>query len=112
MRAAFRACRDIKNNPKSRVKSIIAVLGDMNELGESSEALHQEVARDCREFAQILTCGRFSKDWKSGAPDKTIIFKSKNDIIDYIRSQKAEDTLYLIKASHGARFDEIASGLT
>lgn len=112
MRAAFRACLDIKNNPKSRVKSIIAVLGDMNELGESSEALHQEVARDSTEFAQILTCGRFSKDWSSGAPDKTKIFKSKNDIVDYIRSENAEDTLYLIKASHGARFDEIASSLT
>lgn len=111
MRAAFKACLDIKNNPKSKVRKMVAVVGDMNELGESSKELHRLIAKDTGSFEQILTCGRFADAWKEGAPEKTIIFESTEKIVDFIKCFKSEETLYLIKASHGARYDIIAEKL-
>ncbi len=111
MRAAFSACLDIKNNPKSKVKNIIGVLGDMKELGENAALLHQRLAANTTDFSQILTCGEFANAWKIGAPDKTIVFSSKEEIVEYIKENTGQDSLILIKASHGARFDLIASQL-
>lgn len=111
MRAAFSASSDIKNNPKSKVKNMIAVLGDMKELGEGSALIHEKVAECTTDFIQILTCGEFANCWKKGAPDKTIVFSSKEEIVEYIKKNIAQDSLILIKASHGARFDEIGQKL-
>lgn len=92
----------------------ICILGDMFELGETTNLLHYEVGRFVGEKAidLLITVGELSVNIAKGAAEKN----EELEIISYIEKEtllkelqlliKAGDTV-LLKASHGMRFDAI-----
>ncbi len=94
----------------------VAILGDMFELGDSSEAIHREVGRYAANsgIEVILAVGENSKAMYEAAMSELLCemqeicyFKTKKELIDRLSSILCEGDSILIKASHGMAFDEI-----
>lgn len=89
-------------------KRKIAVLGDMGELGDHSKSSHEIVGEYALEKADIiLSTGEFKKDYKEGFGKDTLIFDSKNELIESLTKLIKKDDVILIKASRAAKFEEI-----
>lgn len=92
----------------------VAILGDMFELGENSDALHAEVGSYAGEVGiDLLICiGENAKHIYDGAePQKKVYFPTKEEFL-----AKKEDLLQtgdtiLIKASHGMHFETLKKEL-
>lgn len=94
----------------------VAILGDMFELGDSSEAIHREVGKYAANsgIEVILTIGDNSKAMYEAAMSEILCemqeicyFKSKEELITRLPSILCEGDSILVKASHGMAFDEI-----
>ncbi|MBW6410908.1 UDP-N-acetylmuramoyl-tripeptide--D-alanyl-D-alanine ligase [Clostridium weizhouense] len=89
-------------------KRKIAVLGDMGELGDHSKSSHKIVGEYALEKADIiLSTGKFKEDYKEGFGKDTLIFNSKNELIESLTRRIKKDDVILIKASRSAKFEEI-----
>jgi len=91
----------------------LAILGDMLELGENAKQLHFEIgafAKRCN-VSRLLTSGEFAKETAKGAGDIAICFDSKGSLIDSLSSEIKPGDNVLIKASHGAAYEEIVETL-
>lgn len=112
MRAALSTLSEMKGENK------IAIIGDMLELGENSEAEHREIAKfivaktDIRRLCfvgkQMLSAYLFIKE------NKDIESKYFDDIEDLnktITSEIKNNDIILIKASHSMNFDKIKEHL-
>lgn len=97
----------------------IAVLGDMFELGEFSENLHQEVGKEVvKNKIDVLICnGKNAKYIAKGAKDNGMkeedihYFAKAEDVIMYLKKEiKSTDTI-LFKASNGMRFFNLVESL-
>lgn len=90
----------------------ILVVGDMRELGDESYNAHRSVGEYAREKGVnlLLTTGEYSKAYKDGFGENTLVFEDKLSIANYI---KALDKNYaaLVKASRGSKFEEIVNNL-
>lgn len=97
----------------SFIKRIIAVVGDMKELGETSDQFHIEAGKLAKKhgFDFLFTCGEFSNSWRKGFGDKSKIFSSSEELLEKLKSEIKDGDIVLIKASHGARLDKVADGL-
>ncbi|MDP3478855.1 MAG: UDP-N-acetylmuramoyl-L-alanyl-D-glutamate--2,6-diaminopimelate ligase, partial [Desulfoprunum sp.] len=108
-----------------RAKTSVALLGDMLELGESTEAAHRELGRltvECGidflglvgEFAGITAQGAIA----AGMPtDRVRIFKDKETACLWLEGLQAEGRLkkgdwLLVKASRGLKMETIIERLT
>lgn len=107
MKAALQVLKNRKGNRK------IAILGTMRELGEESKRAHKEVGEYAKDTADILiTTGEFVEDYKMGfGEDNIIIYNTKEDLIDNICEIIKADDVILVKASRGAKFEEIVTKL-
>ena len=107
MKAALQVLKNRKGNRK------IAILGTMRELGEESKRAHKEVGEYAKDIADILiTTGEFVEDYKMGfGEDNIIIYNTKEDLIDNICEIIKADDVILVKASRGAKFEEIVTKL-
>ena len=107
MKSALEVVRDYKSNRK------IAVLGDMLELGEFSEKLHQDVGTEVynNKIDILITVGKLAKHIAKTAKElgtKEIYECEKNGEAAQILNQKMQDgDLILLKASNGMHFGEI-----
>ena len=92
----------------------VAVLGDMLELGEASEALHREtgtLARECG-IGLVLTTGTQARCIAEGAGREIARhFEEKTDLIRALPTLLAPGDAVLVKASRGAQFEEITAAL-
>ena len=92
----------------------VAVLGDMLELGEASEALHREtggIARSCG-IDLVLTTGAQARYIAEGAGEKIARhFGEKAELIRALGKLLAPGDAVLVKASRGARFEEVTAAL-
>ncbi len=96
----------------------VAVLGDMFELGENSDALHAEVGRYARETGiDVLICigehARHIYD-AAGTGDKTcqvFYFASKEAFLEEKEGMLCIGDTILIKASHGMHFETLIKEL-
>lgn len=94
-------------------KRKIAVIGDMLELGEVSEAAHYGVGEKAAEngIDAVFTYGERSLQTAKGAADGNIPFvKSFNDkkkLSDELVSYLGEDDAVLFKASRGMKLEEV-----
>jgi UDP-N-acetylmuramoyl-tripeptide--D-alanyl-D-alanine ligase len=113
MRAAIDALVAIGADPA--VRRTVAVLGEMRELGADSEARHREIG----EYAagrvdQLLVIGQDARGIHVGAADvgsPSIFVDDNAAAVDWLHTQVREGDAVLVKASRGARLDEVASAL-
>ena len=97
----------------------IAVLSDMNELGEYSESYHQEIGQLIFKhgFDILCTWGEMAKDIAKGAKnagmkEKNIAsFTDKNDLIDFILDNLTKNDVILIKGSRSMNMEEVVDAI-
>ena len=89
----------------------VAMLGDMLELGDDSEALHYEIAMKALESGLEMICfvgGEFGRVWDR-MPDKhgSLWFKSSDDLKEWLEDHPVENAAVLIKGSRGTRMEKV-----
>lgn len=90
----------------------IAVLGEILELGDASEAEHFAAGRYAAGRADIVVAiGEPTRPLAIGAGDRGVLLADNDAAIDWLRGQLEEGDVVLVKGSRGARLDEVASAL-
>ncbi|WP_205327238.1 UDP-N-acetylmuramoyl-tripeptide--D-alanyl-D-alanine ligase [Glycomyces sp. YM15] len=90
----------------------IAVLGDMAELGDASEAEHRAVGGYAAARADIVVAvGRAARPIADGAGGRAISLPDNAKAIAWLRERLAPGDIVLVKASREARLDEVACAI-
>ena len=96
----------------------IAVFGDMFELGEYSEELHEKVGEAVsKSKIDILICSGenskhiIQKTKEKNGKIKTYYLKNNEEILEKIREESKQGDVILVKASNGMKFYEICQKL-
>ncbi len=91
----------------------IAVLGEILELGDESEAEHRAVGEYAASRADIvIAVGENVRPLAAGAGDRGVAVTDARAAIDWLRRNLAGGDVVLIKASRGAHLDEVAEALS
>ncbi|BCZ47019.1 UDP-N-acetylmuramoyl-tripeptide--D-alanyl-D-alanine ligase [Clostridium gelidum] len=86
----------------------IAVLGTMGELGDYAKEAHTEVGRFAKGKIDILlTTGDFKKYYEEGFKEGTMVFETKQELMETLASMIKEKDTILVKASRSEKFEEI-----
>jgi UDP-N-acetylmuramoyl-tripeptide--D-alanyl-D-alanine ligase len=98
---ALKTLADLK--PKTGGKKI-AILGNMNELGEKEEVLHKEVGRHIPNSCDILvTVGKAASYMADSAEEnglkKVFRYKNVSELIDDFKNKIGENDIVLVKGS-------------
>lgn len=102
MKAALEVLKNYNGNKK------IAVLGTMGELGDYAKEAHIEVGKYAEGKADILlTTGEFKNYYKEGFEKNTIVFESKQELMEELVNIINTDDIILVKASRSEKFEEI-----
>ena len=99
MKAALENFAQLHDAPKA------VILGDMRELGETSDALHQEIIDQLRGygFDKVLLCGEhFSKE---GGMYET--FPSTDALMSHLKQYPLEGYCLLLKGSHSLALEKL-----
>lgn len=99
MKAALDNFAQLKDSPKA------LILGDMRELGETSDALHQEVIGQIQRygFDKVLLCGEhFSR---VGGMYET--FASTDALMEHLKQHPLEGYCLLLKGSHSLSLEKV-----
>ncbi|GGR69676.1 UDP-N-acetylmuramoyl-tripeptide--D-alanyl-D-alanine ligase [Nocardioides luteus] len=90
----------------------IAVLGEMLELGSAGPAAHHEIGAYAATRADlVVTVGHTAAAIADGAGDRAVALADNAAAIDWLRSNLAPGDVVLVKASRGARLDQVAASL-
>ncbi len=99
----------------------VAVLGEMRELGESSDAEHEAVGRLAVQLGvhRVLAVGdaaravhRGAREERAGSGEEEPVFVADNDAaIAWLHREVRPGDVVLVKASRGARLDLVAQAL-
>lgn len=115
LKVAVDLLSDMKNIITGRK---IAVLGDMLELGEESEKLHEEIGKyifDKKDIDYVLTIGEDTKHifnyLQKNLFKNSYHFETKDELIRYLKSILESDSLILVKGSQGARMEFIVRAI-
>lgn len=120
--SAFNSVIEMRENPASGIKRIIAVLGDMLELGAREKQYHVEMGEAAARAGidLLLTAGSFSADWVQGfeyaarPAQKAFNFETKASLHTELMASignEPEATLILVKGSRGSQMDEVVAWL-
>ncbi|MFF7645822.1 glutamate ligase domain-containing protein [Streptomyces canus] len=91
----------------------LAVLGEMLELGDESEAEHRAVGEYATARADVVVAvGKAALPIAEGAGDRAVALTDNGAAIRWLRNHLAAEDVVLVKASRGARLDEVAAALT
>lgn len=107
MKTAIEYMKQIKGKRK------IAVLGDMLELGDFSQKLHEKVGEEVakNQINILVTVGKEAKFIEKRAKElgikESYCFENKEEAIEKINSIKTKDDIILFKASNGMKFNEM-----
>jgi UDP-N-acetylmuramoyl-tripeptide--D-alanyl-D-alanine ligase len=106
VKAALRTFLSYTPSPKS------VVLGDMGELGLNEEEYHTQTGNFLEQFDcdYVLTIGELAKYIKP-ANKKTVHFKTKPELVDFIKHNLPKESNILLKASRFMKFEEIIEEL-
>jgi len=116
------------SNPSSVISGIaslngvgnrkVCILGDMLELGDSTDGLHFAVGEEAirEDIDLLLTCGEFSQHIYSGAKSissHTAVWHlpNKEELISVLPQMIKKNDAVLVKASRGRKFEDIVSAL-
>jgi len=90
----------------------IAVIGDMKELGQAAEELHQEAGeRLSSVFDHILIVGDHARAVAQGAGSKAEVFSDKETLVERVLSLLDQPSLILVKGSRAMRMEEVIKAL-
>lgn len=90
----------------------IAVLGEMLELGDESEAEHRAVGEYAATRADVVvTVGEAARPIADGAGARAVALAGNDAAVDWLRGHLAPGDVVLVKASRAARLDEVADAL-
>lgn len=110
------ASLEVLSHAKGRM---IAVLGDMGELGVDEAALHYQVGEAVAEFGidMLFTAGKLSREMGKAVRDcqgRTEVhdFESKEEMTEALLSSIKKGDTILVKASHFMEFPEVVKKLT
>lgn len=93
-------------------KRRIAVLGEMLELGEASHDAHHEIGTYAAPRADlVITIGEAAAVIAAGAGERALAMPDNAAAIAWLRSHLAPGDVVLVKASRGARLDQVAAVL-
>lgn len=111
MRAALDALASIGADPA--VTRTVAVLGEMRELGDASEAEHVTVGEYAAGLAidEVLVVGDAARGIHTGAGPGATFVPDNAAAIAWVREHVGRGDAVLVKASRGARLDEVAAAL-
>lgn len=118
-----------KSNPQSALAAVdtmeefdipykLAVLGDMLELGETSDMIHYTLGKDISSYhlQEVLTIGDMACYIAQGARDNmehTLVrhFTDKEELLNYLRPYMHKECMLLVKGSRGMKLDEVVDEL-
>lgn len=113
MRAALDAVAAI--GADASVRRTVGVLGVMRELGEASEAAHREIGEyAATRVDQLLVVGADARgihDGATAAGGASVFVDDNPAAVTWLGEQLREGDAVLVKASRGARLDEVAAAL-
>lgn len=90
----------------------IAVLGEMLELGDGSEAEHRAIGAYAASRADVVVAvGEGARPIADGAGERAVTSADSDAAIDWLRGHITADDVVLVKASRGARLDQVAAAL-
>ncbi|WP_243900716.1 UDP-N-acetylmuramoyl-tripeptide--D-alanyl-D-alanine ligase [Glycomyces niveus] len=89
----------------------IAVLGDMAELGDASEAEHLAIGRYAAAKADIVIAVGAARPVTDGAGERGIALADNAAAIEWLRARLEPGDIVLVKASREARLDEVAEAI-
>ncbi|QXE32958.1 UDP-N-acetylmuramoyl-tripeptide--D-alanyl-D-alanine ligase [Streptomyces sp. GMY02] len=90
----------------------IAVLGEMLELGDASEAEHRAVGEYAAVRADVVAAvGEAARPIADGAGKRSVVLADNDAAVDWLRGHLATGDVVLVKASRGVRLDEVAAAL-
>jgi UDP-N-acetylmuramoyl-tripeptide--D-alanyl-D-alanine ligase len=90
----------------------IAVLGEMLELGDGSEAAHRAIGQYAASRADVvIAVGEAAQPIADGAGERALTLASNDTAVDWLRGHLAAGDVVLVKASRAARLDEVAAAL-
>ena len=106
---SMKAAIDVLGNYKSNRK--VCILGTMLELGVEAYNCHKDVGEFASDKCDLLIAiGEFAKAYKDGYNGKEIIcFDNKEQAMKAIKEKINNNDVVLVKASRGAKFEEIVS---
>jgi UDP-N-acetylmuramoyl-tripeptide--D-alanyl-D-alanine ligase len=91
----------------------IAVLGEMLELGDCSESEHRAIGAYAAARADVVvTVGARARPIADGAGERAVALADNGAAVDWLRGQLTAGDVVLIKASRGARLDEVAAAVS
>ena len=112
---SMRTSIDVLTQAKGRM---IAVLGDMGELGADEKRLHYEVGAYAasRGLDALFCCGELSKELAKGAKEHSetmeiFYFATKEELLLHLKSYLKKGDTILVKASHFMEFPDIVRSL-
>lgn len=90
----------------------IAVLGEMRELGADSNAEHHAIGEYAASRADVvIAVGKAAGPIADGAGERAVTLPDNGAVIDWLRARLGAGDVVLVKASRGARLDEVAAAL-
>ncbi|WP_055565308.1 UDP-N-acetylmuramoyl-tripeptide--D-alanyl-D-alanine ligase [Streptomyces atriruber] len=90
----------------------IAVLGEMLELGADSAAEHRAVGAYAAARADVVAVvGEAARPIADGAGEAAVVLADNDAAVDWLRGRLDVGDVVLVKASRGARLDEVAAAL-
>lgn len=116
-----------KSNPQSALAALdtmeefdytykIAILGDMLELGETSDMIHYTLGKDLAKYHlnEILTIGDMACYITQGARDNVTgatikHFVNKESLLRYLLPYRNKECMILVKGSRGMKLDELVN---
>lgn len=108
---SMKAALDVLKNSKGKRK--IAILGNMNELGDEGKNAHIEVGNYAQSRADILiSTGEEKENYKIGFDGENAkLYNTKEELIDDLKNIIQKDDVIIVKASRGVMFEEIVRAL-
>ena len=97
---------------KKNIKKKICILGDMLELGDEAKEFHEEIGKyiDNKKIDLVICIGELAKNiFDEINKVKKEYFRAKEDFFDGMNKFDFDESVILIKASRGMKFEEIVN---
>lgn len=90
----------------------IAVLGEMADLGDDSEAEHHTIGKHAASRADVVVAvGAGARSLAAGAGERAVTLADNDAAVDWLRRHLTAGDVVLVKASRSAHLDEVAAAL-
>ncbi len=104
---------------ESRGKPIIAVLGEMRELGPESATLHREVGRELGTLGvtRLFTLGQMTQELAEGAQETGLAAsawrhaETHAQIVGWLKDQPVKEAWILVKGSRSMTMERVVEGM-